>query len=360
MYKYTRAALYHFSHTKLKNVRSTLNKLYLEPTIRPGLANGIQLDYNSTYMNIKNIVIVILALVLIGVVVYLLNNRSDQVVVVQEKPTPTEPAPTTKPQATSSTEVEKVVEERGGESIIGTSADGNKITAYHFGTGPTEILFIGGVHGGYSWDTTILAYELVDFLDAQPSAVPKNVTVTVIPVANPDGLKATVGTYGRFEATDAMGISDAVRSTGRFNANEVDLNRNFDCEWSATGQWQKKTVSGGTAPFSEPEAKAIRDYVDTYEPAAAVVWFSSEGKVYPSSCGGQPSADSTELAKTFAKAANYPTGVTFSAYPLSGDMVNWMAKQGVPAISVLLTAHNDPEWNKNLAGVKAVLAKYAE
>ena len=32
---------------------------------------------------------------------------------------------------------------RGPESTIGTSAGGTDITAYHFGNGPDEILFIG-------------------------------------------------------------------------------------------------------------------------------------------------------------------------------------------------------------------------
>ncbi|MCA9912571.1 MAG: hypothetical protein KC496_04465, partial [Anaerolineae bacterium] len=149
-------------------------------------------------------------------------------------------------------------------------------------------------------------------------------------------------------------------AAGRFNANNVDLNRNFDCDWSATGVWQNREVSGGTAPFSEPEAAALRDYVNTYDPAAAVVWFGAEGKVYPSACEGTPSKASVTLAATFASAAGYPAEAEFDAYAITGDMVNWMAKQGIPAISVLLTTHEGSEFEKNLAGVQAILNAYAE
>lgn len=38
-------------------------------------------------------------------------------------------------------------------------------------------------------------------------------------------------------------------------------------------------------------------------------------------------------------------------------MTNWLAKVGIPTISVLLTNHTDTEWSKNIAGVKALLAQ---
>ena len=317
-------------------------------------------------MNAKNIVIAILALVLVGAVSYLmLNSGGDNVTVVEDtsttdanKPLPVEPDGGIGDGAEPIDQV--MAKEREEESVIGTSVDGNDIVAYHFGTGDTELLFIGGVHGGYSWNTAELGFELVDYLEANPEAVPDNVAITVIPVLNPDGLKKAVGTDGRFDAKDALAVSDATRVAGRFNADEVDLNRNFDCEWKSTGTWQSRQVSGGEAPFSEPEAAAIRDYVETYEPVAAVVWFSAEGKVYPSACGGTPSKASVELAATFATAAGYPAAAEFNAYAITGDMVNWMADQGIPAISVLLSDHKNSEWTKNKAGVEAVLKAYAE
>lgn len=313
-------------------------------------------------MKSTNLTIGILLLVIIGVLGYLLTKDNSETAVntdtANEEPMPVEPDDGIGDGAEPLDDTNEDDEARGAETTLGTSVDGNNIIAYHYGEGDTEVLLIGGIHGGYSWSTAALGYELVDYFDANTNEIPEGVMVTIIPVANPDGLESAVGTTGRFSTTLATALDATARTNARFNANDVDLNRNFDCEWSAEGTWQSRTVSGGTAPFSEPEAAAIRDYVNTYNPDAAVVWFSSEGKVYPSACSGDPSEASEALATTFAGAANYPTEEEFDAYAITGDMVNWLAAQNIPAISVLLSTHSDTEFNKNLAGVEAVLETY--
>ncbi len=230
---------------------------------------------------------------------------------------------------------------RDGESILGTSVNGTPIVAHHFGDGNTELLLVGGVHGGYSPNTSALANEFVTYFETNPDVIPENVMVTIIPTLNPDG--ANLSGAG-----------------GRFNANDVDLNRNFDCEWAATGMWREQEVSGGSAPFSEPEAAALRDYVTTYDPTAAIVWFSAEGVVYPAACETEPSTAAIALANTFANAASYSVELEFDAYRITGDMVNWMAAQDITAISVLLSDHESSEWEENLAGLTAVLNAYAD
>lgn len=296
-------------------------------------------------MQAKNIVIAILVLVLIGAVSYLILNSSGDTTVVVEDTSKTETTTEVEtPQIVEEvveTPDEVMAEERGDESIIGTSVDGKDIVAYHFGEGKKEILLVAGVHGSYSPNTTALANELISYFKKTDDAVPSGLMVTIIPELNPDGIE--IG-----------------GTTGRFNANKVDLNRNFDCEWSATAVWKNQEVSGGSEAFSEPEAAALRDYVETYDPSAAIVWFSAEGKVYPSACDTTPSDASVKLAATFATAAGYPAAAEFDAYAITGDMVNWMAKQDISAISVLLSDHQNSEQSKNLAGVKAVLNMYAE
>lgn len=312
-------------------------------------------------MKATNLTIGILILIIIGLFGYLItqhSSRTESDIVDTEQPMPVEPDGGIGDGAEPLEEPENTLPERDDETVIGTSADGNNIMAYHYGRGETEILLIGGVHGGYSWSTAALGYELVDYFDTNPNQLPENIMVTIIPVANPDGLEAAVGTTGRFSTTLAEALTLTARTDARFNANDVDLNRNFDCEWSASGTWQNRTVSGGTAPFSEPEAVAIRDYVLTYTPDVAVVWFSSEGKVYPSACASEPTEASTALAKLFASKAGYPEAPEFDAYAITGDMVNWLAKQNIPAISILLTSHDDTEFDKNLAGVEAVINAY--
>lgn len=246
-----------------------------------------------------------------------------------------------------------------GETVIGQSVEGRAITAFHYGTGETELLFIGGIHGGYSWNTVLVAYQLMDYLKENPNVIPSKIKVTVIPVLNPDGLNKVVGTAGRFTAGDVpSSLADTV--AGRFNARTVDLNRNFDCDWQPTGKWQNKTVSGGSKAFSEPESQAMKNYVETHKIAGAVTWYSAAGGVYASSCENGISSGTRSLMKEYANASGYAAYDDFDFYEITGDMVNWFAKNKIPAISVLLTNHTDTEWTKNQKGMEALLRYYTK
>lgn len=244
-----------------------------------------------------------------------------------------------------------------GQETIGQSVEGRPIYAYTYGTGDTHILLVGNIHGGYEWNTALLSYQTMDWLKNNPSVIPSTVSVTVIPTLNPDGLVKTVGTStGNFTASDV-----AVNTVpGRFNAHAVDINRNFACDWQTKGVWQSQTVSGGTAAFSEPESQALRDYVTSHTIGAAVVYYSAAGGVYTSNCGGSVLSKTTDAMNTYAAASGYPAKGSFDAYATTGDAVNWMAKQNIPAISVLLTNHTDVELQKNEAGIKALLSAYSK
>ena len=243
--------------------------------------------------------------------------------------------------------------------VIGESVNGREITAYHYGTGETELLIVGGIHGGYSPNTTLVSREIMERIENDPSIVPSNVTVTVIPALNPDGLSAVVGSAGEFNAAD-IPETQSERVAGRFNGRDIDLNRNFDCNWQSTGQWRSQEVDGGEAPFSEPESRALRDYVESNEIAAAVVYYSAAGGVYTSSCNSGVLGETAELMNTYADASGYPAEGSFDAYEVTGDATDWMAKQGVPAISVIMETHTDTEWSKNRNGFEALLERFGE
>ena len=309
----------------------------------------------------KNIVIILLLAVVgvLGIYVFLQNFTS--VISVDNQPTESDVATDlpTGDDTTDATEVtkEEETDEPEGMTIIGTSVDGKDIEAYHFGAGEQELLFIGGIHGGYAWNTVLLAHELIDYLEASPEIIPDDVSVTVIPVLNPDGLAAVVGDEAEFSAADTP--KDHTQAIpGRFNANKVDLNRNFDCEWSKSSTWQDRTVSGGDEAFSEPESQAIRDYVAEHSPTAVVVWYSAAGGVFASNCRIGVLDETKDLTNAYAKASGYKAYEDFDFYEINGDMVNWLAKVEIPAVSVLLTDHRSVEWNKNKAGIEAILKYY--
>lgn len=227
--------------------------------------------------------------------------------------------------------------------LIGTSVKGREIEAYTFGTGDTNLLFVGGIHGGYEANTVRLAEAMIEEFQLDEDVIPSSVTVHIIPNLNPDGyaLPPTA--------------ADAER---RFNANSVDLNRNFDCRWKSTGTWRSVTMSAGTAPFSEPEAVALRDYVAEVNPNAAVFWHSAASEVFTSECGNGVLSSTDLLMNTYASASTYRAAGLWTAYPVSGDAEGWLANIGIPAITVELETRDSIEWERNWPAVLAILELY--
>ena len=243
------------------------------------------------------------------------------------------------------------------QEVIGKSVEGRDIVAYHYGNGDKEVLLVGGIHGGYSWNTALLAQQAMKhFSGAVDETIPEGVKVTIIPVLNPDGLDEVVDIDANDQIdSDDIDVSNQELVKARFNANGVDLNRNFDCNWKKEGVWKSQKVSGGKAPFSEPESQAVKAYIEKSNPDAVVVWYSSAGGVYASQCDGKTPEGTFDLTNVYAEASGYPAHKEFDAYEVNGDMVNWLAKKGTPAISVLLTDKTNTEWTKNKKGIDAVL-----
>lgn len=244
---------------------------------------------------------------------------------------------------------------RAISTVIGYSTGSRPIVAYHFGNGPHRVALVGGIHGGSEWNSVLLAYRAIDYFTKYPSAIPSALTVQIIPAANPDGLYTVTGKEGRFTAADVQ----APTGIGRVNQNGVDLNRNWDCDWAATAWWGSSEISGGTAPFSEVETQALRNFFIKQPPIrAAIFWHSAAPGVFAGGCTGTYVA-AEHLAEIYANEAKYPYGDGFTSYPITGDATNWLSLQHIPAIVVELATRDQTEWTQNLAGMQAVLTYLA-
>jgi len=87
----------------------------------------------------------------------------------------------------------------------------------------------------------------------------------VIPVINPDG-------YAFSWSTTRLWRKNRRNNGGSFG---VDLNRNWDSDWGGSGSSgvpSSDTYRGPTV-FSEPESKAVRDYVETQTRIKAAIDF---------------------------------------------------------------------------------------
>lgn len=279
---------------------------------------------------------VVIVLAILAVALYLVTKNKPE-----PAPVPVVPAPVVVPVAT-------VV-----KSSIGTSVGGRAIEAFTYGTGEKKVTLIGGIHGGYEWNSVLLAYEMMDYFEANLSQIPAGVSVTIIPSLNPDAVFKVTSKEGRFTQAD-VSTDEALLASARFNANGVDLNRNFDCKWQPKSMWRSQEVSAGTSPMSEPESAALVNYVAGAKPNIVVFYHSQASAVYASLCEREilPATKSAHAA--YAAGSGYRAEDSFDNYTITGDAGDWLAKIGVPAISIELTNHSDTEFSKNIAGVKAL------
>jgi hypothetical protein len=75
---------------------------------------------------------------------------------------------------------------------------------------------------------------------------------------------------------------------------------------------------------------------------------------------GDVEGRSGELAATYARASNYwwpASGLYPFAYPATGTMDAWLGMIRVPNLFVELTDFADVELERNLAGLRAVIAQ---
>ena len=124
--------------------------------------------------------------------------------------------------------------------IAGSSVEGRPILYVVLGQGPDVSFIMATIHGDEPAGTSLVR-RLIRYLQQNRDLLAGR-TVVLLPIANPDGL--------------ALGT--------RYNANEVDLNRNF------IAANRRNDVKGGEDALSEPEAKAIYELIHQYNPLRIV------------------------------------------------------------------------------------------
>ena len=220
---------------------------------------------------------------------------------------------------------------------IGYSVEGRAIIARRFGEGSRVLLLVGGMHGGWEANTVALMNELIAHFETRPEDVLPGMAVVLIPAINPDGLLR-----GRIPE-------------GRFNANGVDLNRNWSCGWSAEAVWRNQRVNPGVTAFSEPETLALAEYIRGLQPAGVLFYHSAANGVYAGDCDSEIiPADSQAMSAILGEAAGYDYGQPFTAYPVTGTAASWVDGQGIPSADVELQTSTDAEFERNLRGIMAV------
>ncbi|MCX6967393.1 MAG: DUF2817 domain-containing protein [Verrucomicrobia bacterium] len=153
-----------------------------------------------------------------------------------------------------------------------------------FASAPGGTLLIGGMHGDER-ATILILLSFQDRLQRSGRVSQSAPALGILPLANPDGY---------------------LHNT-RYNARGVDLNRNFETGWSA----QSEEPSGAT-PWSEPETRALRDFILHQRPARIVTLHWALAELDADGAQSTPLAQSMWNALSEAERAPYRLRVSES------------------------------------------------
>ena len=95
-------------------------------------------------------------------------------------------------------------------------------------------------------------------------------------------------------------------------------------------------------------------------PATVIFWHSKSDAVYASECEDGILPETLNVLNTYSRASGYRSVKSFDSYEITGDAEGWLASIGIPAITVELSTHEDVEWERNLAGIKALFEYYGK
>jgi len=255
---------------------------------------------------------------------------------------------------------------------IGTSHEGRTIWAFKISDNPEidelepEVLF-DALHHAREPIGINAVFLYLDWLtqnygtDPEATFLVDNREIWFIPCVNPDG-------YVYNEQIEPNG-GGMWRKNRRNNAGSscygVDLNRNYDAEWGTTGISFDpcNDVYCGTAPFSEPETAAYRDFVLAHDFVTNITFHSVVGAVLVPYGYGQntfpPEPYNTmfhDIADMIAMDNGYEVGSCWEVlnYMASGSTADWLyATQDVWSVTVEVSGSGFWPQQSEIAGLAA-------
>lgn len=235
------------------------------------------------------------------------------------------------------------------KEVIGTSVEGRDIECYSFGSGEKKILFSSAIHGN-EVGTVALARAIIDHLFKTPEVL-DGITVFIIPLSNPDGYSVAQKKPNFFGGG----------KFGRFNANNVDLNRNFDTpSFKSKSVWrfgknysESIQVFCGLAPESEPEVKALTSFIQSRNIQTWCTFHNAGSDVMPNS-----NKRAQELAKAYANTIGfrYIDPDHWNDLGQTGTAAEWTDSQDIAYIEVESSSRWGSDWELQKDAISGLLA----
>ena len=223
-------------------------------------------------------------------------------------------------------------------SSIGKSIEGRDLWAIKISDNVAQdedeavAIFLGG-HHAREWISVDVPFLIAKHLlesyatDAAIRELVAHAEIWFVPLVNPDGHQYSVIT-NRLWRKNRRNNGD-----GTFG---VDLNRNYGHNWGGPGSSGDtfSDIYRGTAAFSEPETKAVRDLLQRESPKAVISYHNfSQLILYPWGHTNDSPPDETLLNQLAVEMADkirsvHGTGYTpqqaSDLYLASGDTVDWL------------------------------------
>lgn len=201
---------------------------------------------------------------------------------------------------------------------IGKSIMRRDILCLKIGRGKKKILLSGAYHGLEYLTSAVLMRFLADyachvttgsdFFGYKTETFFENVTVYAVPMVNPDGVDIAVNGLDITNPYHRKLISDVgIHSFNRVwqaNARGVDINHNFDANWQKVTERKAPSKYGGEYPESEPETKALTDFIRKEKFDMLLAFHSQGGEIYYD-FDGMEGERSLETARKMAEESGY-------------------------------------------------------
>ena len=204
---------------------------------------------------------------------------------------------------------------------IGNTVLGKNIYAFRLGKGEKHILY-NGAHHALEWLTPPLLMQFAfDYIYSERRGLRlfgfnirelyERCCIHIVPMLNPDGID--IATFGTADPElIKMNRGNDFRKTWQSNARGVDLNHNYDAGFELSRDYEYKmgisgpcaTRYGGLYPESEPETKAMCDYVRANDFKLCLAMHSQGEVIYYDYNGFVPENADT-ICKELCKISGY-------------------------------------------------------
>lgn len=224
-------------------------------------------------------------------------------------------------------------------SIIGYSVMKNPIHCIKIGDGDIKV-FINAAHHGLEYLTSAFVMKFLkeyssaintgnDFFGYDTKNIRRNVTLYFVPMVNPDGVDIAVNgldiTNPYHQRLISMVGIHSFNKVWQANARGVDINHNYNANWRVVKTKPSPTQYAGPYSESEPETKAMVDFIREKDFDLLIAFHSQGGEIYYD-FDGMVAENSLRIAKKMAKTSGYAVSVPEGAASFGGCK-DWFIKE---------------------------------